>query len=73
MAVIPDGTPDLQHADQMLEYVAVHELLTNLRTQIPDRHMTDRINRLPPEAKSPARKRKKTTRRRKASDAPPVD
>ena len=73
LAVILDGTPELRHADQMLEYVAVHELLTNLRTQIPDRQLTDRINRLPPEAKSQARKRKKTTRRRKASDAPPVD
>ena len=73
LVVIPDGTPDFQHAEQMLEYAAVHQLLTNLRTQIDDRKLKDKINRLPSEAKNPARKRKKTARRRKTSDAPPVD
>jgi len=73
LVVIPDGTPDFQHAEQMVEYAAVYQLLTNLRTQIADRKLKDKINRLPSEAKNPARKRKKTTRRRKTSDAPPVD
>ena len=73
LVVIPDGTPDFQHAEQMVEYAAVHQLLTKLRTQIDDRKIKDKINRLPSEAKNAARKRKKATRRRKTSDAPPVD
>ena len=73
LAVIPEGTPDFQHAQQMLEYAAVRELLTKLRTSLSERSLKTRINRLPTEAKNPpTRKRKKTTND-KPSDAPSAD
>ena len=73
LAVIPGETPDRKHAEQILEYDAVHQLLTKLRAHVQERELQDRINRLPSEAKNPPRKRKKTTRRRKSADKHPVD
>lgn len=72
LAIVPDEAPDFQHDEQIEEYAAVYQLLGNLRPQISDRQLKDKINRLPSEAKKAAKKRKKTTRR-KSSDAPSVD
>ena len=72
LAIVPDEAPDFQHDEQIEEYAAVYQLLTNLRPQISERQLKDKINRLPSEAKKAAKKRKKTARR-KSSDAPSVD
>lgn len=73
LAVIPEGTPVSQHAEQMVEYAAVRELLTKLNANLTERSLKGRIRRLPAEAKNPPGRERKKTTRRKSTDAPSAD
>jgi hypothetical protein len=72
LAVIPQELSDSQCSHHADDYDAVYQLLISIRGRTRGETHQERIDLLPPKAKSlSSTTRKKTTRRRKSDDAPP--